>query len=360
MHYDPNYKNQFFHQSANTIGIAEAIQIARREINVAEYKTKMPMSRLSKITLYAVLGVSALVLIISAIIWLISKSFLLTLVLFVIMAFASVGVISVIIAIASAILRKSCTDPVEATCIGYSYSAGPNHNPRPGRITKTPVFEYEYHGMKCVAFDGMYDNFSQGPLISQKTNILVNPDDPEDIYWNFGNQRLIFLILAFAFGTVLSLSMLFVVLNDKNFMDAALSKDEPVSETGSMQNSEIEVPSGEEINEEINEIKKTDDGRIILTDSYLKNEVFKAYPDSEYVVKERKITEIEIIDDGEVYAVRFDPDPDFSESEWYFFGEEVTDEVKSVSKGDEFIFCEVKEFGASWIFSTKEYALEGE
>ncbi|MBR4579955.1 MAG: hypothetical protein IKO32_01840 [Lachnospiraceae bacterium] len=356
MHYDPNYKNQFFHQSANTIGIAEAIQIARREINVAEYKTKMPKSKLSKIISYAILGVSALILLITAIIWLISRSVLLTLVLFVIMAFASVSIIAVIIAIADSILHKNCSDPVEATCIGYSYSAGPSHDSGGGRMERTPVFEYEYHGMKCVAFDGIYDNFSQVPLISQKTTILVNPSDPEDIHWNFGKHRQIFLILACAFGSVLSLSMLFVVLNDDNFMNSALSKEDPSVEVSSMQSSESEVPSGVEINE----IKKTDDGRIILTDSYLKNEVFTAYPDSEYVIKSRKITEIEIIDDGEVYVVRFDPDPDFSESEWYFFREEVTDEVKKTSIGDEFIYAEVKENGASWIFSTKEYALEGE
>ena len=42
MHYDPNYKNQIFYQSSNSIGIAEAFQIAKRELAVAEYKTKMP------------------------------------------------------------------------------------------------------------------------------------------------------------------------------------------------------------------------------------------------------------------------------------------------------------------------------
>ena len=65
MHYDPNYRNQFFYDSSNSIGIKEAFRIARRELNVAELKTKMPKSRQSKVTLFAFLGVSALILIIN-------------------------------------------------------------------------------------------------------------------------------------------------------------------------------------------------------------------------------------------------------------------------------------------------------
>jgi hypothetical protein len=273
------------------------------------------------------------------------------------MAFASVGVIAIIIAIVSAILRKNCTEPVEATCIGYSYSAGPNNDSSGGgRMERTPVFEYDYHGMKCVAFDGVYDNFSKLPMISQKTSILVNPSDPEDIVWNFGKHRLLFLILALAFSAVLSFAMFWVVINDENFMKAALSKDEPKTEATGMPNSESEIPSGEEAFV----IRKTDDGRIILDNAYLKNEAFKAFPDATYVVKKRKITETEVIGDGEAYIIYFDPDPDFTESEWVFTGEEATDEVKNASPGYEYIYAEVVEKGASWIFSTKEYALENE
>ena len=357
MHYDPNYKNQFFHDSSNSIGIKEAINIARREIAVSEYKTKMPKSKLSKVMTYSILGVSALVLLATALIFVFSRSFLFTIVMFVIMAFASVAVNAIVIAIVSSILNKRCTEPVEATCIGYSMSGSSDHDSSAaGGLERTPVFEYDYHGFKCVAFDGVYDNFSKLPFVSQKTTILVNPDDPEDIYWNFGKHRSVFLILACVFGSVLSISMFFVVINDENFMNSAFSENEPQTEVSSMQNPGSEIAS----EEETFTVRKTDDGRIILDNPYLRNEVFKAYPFAEYVVKKRKITDVEVIDEGASYAVYFEPDSDFSESEWFFFGDDVTDEVRNASKGDEFIYAEVTDVGASWIFSTKEYALENE
>ena len=353
MHYDPNYRNQFFYDSSNSIGIKEAFRIARRELNVAELKTKMPKSRQSKVTLFAFLGVSALILIITAIIWFVSKSLLLTLVLFVIMAFASVAVIAIVSAIAGAVLRRDCSDPVDAVCIGYSYSGGGSDGTSGGRMTRTPVFEYEYQGYKWVAFDGMYDNFTKVPLVSQPTKILVNPSDPEDIVWDFSNSRQVFLILAALFGSVLSIAMFLVVINDEKFMNAALSDGEPKTEAVSSQNPGSEIASEEEFT-----IQKTDDGRIILSDAYLRNEVFSAYPGCEYIVKMRKVAGMEVFDDGEIYAVTFEEDPDCSEKEWYFSREEATDEIKNLSAGDEYIYAEVKEVGAMWVFSPKEYAIE--
>lgn len=354
MHYDPNYRNQFFRDSANTFGIREAFAVMKREFQVAEYKTKMPKSKLSKATTLALLCVIALVLIITAIIWFTSHSLLLTLVLFLIMAFFSVGVTAIIVFIIGSVMRKSCTEPVEATCIGYSFATGSSHDSRGGRLERTPVFEYEYQGLKCVAFDGVYDNFSDIPVVSQRTTILVNPSDPEDIVWNFGKKRQFFLILACAFSFVLGGSMLLVILNDDNFMKAALSDGEPRTEAQSTQNSGSEISS-----EESFVIRQTDDGRIIMDDAYLRNEVFFHYPDSEYVVKKRKVSELEVLDDGEVYIVHFKDDPDFSESEWYFTKEDaLVDEAKSAKAGDEFIFAEVKDVGACWIFSTREYELE--
>ena len=45
MHYDSNYRNQFFRDSANSFGIREAFAVMKREFQVAEYKTKMPKSK---------------------------------------------------------------------------------------------------------------------------------------------------------------------------------------------------------------------------------------------------------------------------------------------------------------------------
>lgn len=357
MFYDPNYRNQFFYDSSNSIGIREAFQLARRELSVAAYKTKMPKTGLSKVGLYSFLGVSAFVLIATALIWIFFKSALFTIVLFVIMAFASIGIIAIIYTVALFRFRRRCSVPVEATCIGYSISGGADHDSGAGRISRSPVFEYEYQGARFVAFDGMYDNFSALPAVSQKTTILIDPSDPEEIVWNFGRKREKFLILAAAFAVVLGFAMLFIVLNDENFMNSAFhekNRNAAVGEMQSEQNSESGMPSSEEVFA----IRKNDDGRIILDDAYLRNEVFTQYPDSEYVVKKRKVTGSEVFDDGEIYAVYFEVDPDFYDAEWFFSNKEATEEVKNVSAGDEFIYAQIKEEGAAWIFSTREYVLE--
>lgn len=355
MHYDPNYRNQFFHNSANRIGIREAVDILRRELAVREVKTPMPKTKTSKIVLFSLLGIIALILLISAVIWIVSKSLLLTIVLFVLMAFLSVGIMSVVFFVSEQVHRRSCTEAVDAVCIGYSIS-GDGANDNGGGVSRTPVFEYEYHGYKYTAFDGVYDNFSALPAVLQETKILINPSDPEDIVWNFGKKRGRFLILAGAFATVLSLAIFFVILNDENFMNSALGDDAPDTEAGSTGNSGSEVSSGEE--EFV--VRHTDDGRIILDDAYIRNEIWYNVPDVEYVIKVRKIKEVETANEGSLLNIRFEPDPDFIETEWFFEGPELTDEIRSLKPGDEMIFAEAKNYGYLYVFSTTEYVLEAE
>lgn len=351
MHYDPNYKNQFFRDSSNSFNFKEMIETLRTELAVRDAKVPMPRTKTSKIVWFAFFIILGLILLTAAIIWFTTKSLLLILVVFVLQAFLTVGIMAVVYVVAGAVHRRSCTEAVEATCIGYSISGNDSNG---GGISRSPVFEYEYDGYKFKAFDGVYDNFTRVPLVSEKTKILINPSDPEDIVWNFGNNRAFFLILAGVFATVLSTAMFLVVINDENFLNAALGDDTPKIEAAGEQNAGSEAAPAEE--EFV--IRYSDDGRIIMDDAYIRHEVWYAFPDSDYVVKYRTITETEFMEEDWL-SVKFDPDPDFSESEWWYVKDDITDEVRNLKPGDELIFTESKnEQAGSWVFSTKEYVLD--
>ena len=89
-----------------------------------------------------------------------------------------------------------------------------------------------------------------------------------------------------------------------------------------------------------------------------KNDKEKSTPDKEYIIKARKVTELEVADDQSFYVLHFEEDPDFVDAEWFFGQEELTDEVKNAKPGDEFYYTQIPEIGASKLFSTKEYVLE--
>ena len=364
MHYDPNYKGQIFWNSSNAIGIDEVLGLLRREFSTQEFKTPMPRPKPSKIIRYSLLGLIAVLLLATATAWILTKSVVYSIVIMVIGAVYVVGFMCLIIAFLLNHGRKACSVPVEAVCIGYSLSGGGDTGANyGGQIERSPVFQYEFQGYNWTAFDGMYDNFSKLPMMATPTKILVNPDDPEDIVWNFKKGRERFLILGGIFALVFCTAMMFVVHNDDNFMNSVIparaaavaAQKEKEADLG-----EGETPSGVETLSEEGEYvpRMTEDGRIILDEKAFRNDIWAYFPDSEYIVKVRKVTELEVLEEDKVYIVHFEEDPDFTDSEWFFTGEDVTDEVKNVSPGDEFIYTEIPEVGATKIFSVKEYVLD--
>ena len=376
MHYDPNYKGQIFYDK-NAIGIDEVLGLLRQELSSRQFKIPVPKNKLTKIVLFSLLGLSVVVLLVAALVWIFTRSAAYTVVLFVICAVYVVGFEAIITAISMEILRKACNDPVDAVCIGYSLSGNrTGNNNYGGRIAKAPVFQYEYHGFKYTAFDGIYDNISKQPAVSQKTKILVNPSDPEDIVWNFNKNREIFLILGGIFAIVFCSAMLLVVHGDEKFMNSvipsraaavAAEKEKEAALNPEGAGSENASDTGNAEGEYV--IQKTDDGKIIMDEGYMKNKVWSYYPDSSFIVKRRKVTKVEDPDGGDFYILYFDEDPDFTDSEWYFTKNDVqgtapedgivtlTEEVKNAKPGDEFIYTEVTGVGAAKIFSTKEFVL---
>ena len=358
MRYNPNYRGQIFYDSANSIGIDEVLHLLMQEFKTREFKEKMPKTKETKILLFSLLGLSVLCLFVTVLIWIFTRSLAYSIVIMLIGAVYVVGIMCIIATVTLNITRKACSDPVEAVCIGYSLSGGGSSRNYGGRIMRSPVFQYEYQGYKWTAFDGTYDNFSQLPMMGVPTKILVNPSDPEELIWNFRKGRERFLILGAAFAIVLSSAILFVVQNDEKFLNSVIPARAAQVEAGkeAQKTSEmVSVPEGTSEGEFVPKV--SDDGRIILDDQYMKNVVWAAYPDSEYILKARKVKELEIADDQSFYVLYFEPDQDFSDSEWFYTQDDVTEEVKNVKPGDEFYYSEVPEKGASWIFSTKEYVL---
>ena len=74
MRYNPNYRNQIFYDSANSIGIDEVLHLLMQEFKTREFKEKMPKTKETKILLYSLLGLGVLNLFVTALIWIFTRS----------------------------------------------------------------------------------------------------------------------------------------------------------------------------------------------------------------------------------------------------------------------------------------------
>ena len=98
MHYDPNYKGQIFYNSSNAIGIDEVLGLLKQELSTQPLKTKMPKTKTIKIIRYSLLGLIVLCLLITAFVWIFTKSLAYTVVIFIMSAVYVVGIMAIIAA----------------------------------------------------------------------------------------------------------------------------------------------------------------------------------------------------------------------------------------------------------------------
>ena len=222
MFYDPNYKNQIFWDTED-FSFDVILSKLKEEIFLKPQKMNPPKSKLGLLAGYSALGIAVLTLISAGIAFIITKSGLFTLVAGLCFMFFWLGWACLFIAIAGfIILPKRCNLPVDATCIGYSFSSSGNSPNGSFAIPLCPVFEYEYNGQKITAYDAVYENLNKRPGIGTKATIFIDPEHPEDLKWGTSKNNAIFLFLAFGFAFVLSMAIFFIVLNDDNFMNEAL------------------------------------------------------------------------------------------------------------------------------------------
>ena len=224
MFYDPNYKHQIFWDT-DDFSLDVILGKLKEEIFLQPQKNSPPASKIGSMAKYATIGIAVLTLISAGIAFIITKSGLFTLVAGLCFMFFWLGWACLFIAIAGfIILPKRCNLPVEATCIGYSFSSSGNSPNESFAIPLCPVFEYEYNGQKITAYDAVYENLNKKPGIGTKATIFVDPEHPEELKWGTSKNNAIFLILAFGFAVLLSMAIFFIVLNDDNFMNEALNK----------------------------------------------------------------------------------------------------------------------------------------
>ena len=224
MFYDPNYKHQIFWDT-DDFSLDVILGKLKEEIFLQPQKNSPPASKIGSMAKYATIGIAVLTLISAGIAFIITKSGLFTLVAGLCFMFFWLGWACLFIAIAGfIILPKRCNLPVEATCIGYSFSSSGNSPNESFAIPLCPVFEYEYNGQKITAYDAVYENLNKKPGIGTKATIFVDPEHPEELKWGTSKNNAIFLILAFGFAVFLSMAIFFIVLNDDNFMNEALNK----------------------------------------------------------------------------------------------------------------------------------------
>lgn len=220
MRYDRNYRDQFFWDSDVMPSIADALFMAKNEMMYQ--RVKAPKNWRSSLIRNGMLIALIVIVISLAVLYIVTKSYLLVIVMGILSVIFAMGVLVLVLSFMTwSISRKKVTHAISARCIGLSIN-GMTQN---GSLVKTPVFEYEYGGTKYTAFDGKWTNVKREiPEIGSSCDILIDPDEPEDMEWDTGNSVKRFLVL-FGLGAI-AMSILFgwITLQDEAFMSEALSQ----------------------------------------------------------------------------------------------------------------------------------------
>ena len=223
MFYDPNYKNQTFWET-NDFSLPNIMSKLREELANSGNKVSKPVSVKDRFVIFGFVGVLVLSLVSGAVAFIVTKSPLFTVVAMLCFIFFWFGWFCLYLAITLfIILPKRCNCPVEATCTGYSVSANGNSGSG-GGLAVSPVFEYEFEGNRFVAYDGVHENVNSKPSIGSKVTILVDPNEPYELVWNNNRRNATFFFLGFGFAVALSAAIFFIILNDDDFMNEALSQ----------------------------------------------------------------------------------------------------------------------------------------
>ena len=340
MRYDSSYRDQIFWDSNSLPGIQDLIGMLKTELRVP--RTKLPATRLSKLLLTVLPAALVIVALVTGLSFAFTKSPAFTIVLMLCTVMICMGIAFIVISVLNfKIFPKFCTLPVEATCIGFSVSGGHNGSSA-SRPTRSPVFRYDINGFEYTAFDGVYENHAKLPSTGDKVTIMVNPDDPEEMVWNFGHDRFIFMLLGGIFGICLGIAFILISINDDAFMKH-VREDKEYSEEKI-----VETASG----------KLTDDGRIIIDDAYIDDLFPEEYKGKTWVIGIRTLESKTVSDDGLKNAFIFEADSKYAHDGINVLTENMTEAMKNTAPGDKYYYIEVGEGGGT-IFCCSEFSYEG-
>ena len=135
-------------------------------------------------------------------------------------AFALIGLMVMILpSLSSSMKKRRCTLPVEATCVGHNshLSSGGrrhhHHHHHHRHRVYAPIWEYYIDGRTIKKAETTYTNVNV-PQVGSTREIMVNPDDPEDIYRKNGSAAFVTIFVGLVFvlmGSFLTLLSLGVI-----------------------------------------------------------------------------------------------------------------------------------------------------
>ena len=352
MRYNPNFEDQFLWKSSNDIQFNDIYDIMKSEITrrkeANEKMEKRPASPYGKTIGLGVLAMIVFAAAVFGICYLITKSFIYSLIMSMCGIFIAFGISLIYMGISLFILLpKRCSEPVVAVCIGHSIS-GNNKSASGGvRILRCPVFEYNYGGENIVAFDAIYENTSKIPCVGLETTININPARPDELVWNHDKSRFFWFIGGAVLAIALGISFIWLTNRDQALMNSIIPGRQNNSQISSENNTSAPAQS--------------EDGRILLTDDYLNGLIDSVYPGTTWTICIRKLEDVQPDVNGETGTVGFFFEPDASHNFDAISSnvENLSENALTAKPGDEFYFVEFEDKAAT-LFSCKDYVYTGD
>ncbi|MEE1061953.1 MAG: DUF3592 domain-containing protein, partial [Ruminococcus sp.] len=129
-------------------------------------------------------------------------------------AFVLAGIaIAVVTTIDNKKRKKRCTVPMQAVVIDLIPARRRRYgNGMHGKRAYTPVYEYYYYGVMYRKRDKYATNINI-PQIGEQVTAFINPDNPEDAYFEYKNKSITTLLIAAAFIAIPAIILFTMLFN---------------------------------------------------------------------------------------------------------------------------------------------------
>lgn len=122
-------------------------------------------------------------------------------------AFAAIGLAVLIFpAVGRSMKKRRCTFSVEATCVGLNSKLSNSGSHRRGHHHRrqrlyAPIWEYFFDGRMIRKAETTYSNVNV-PQVGDICELMVNPNDPEDVYRHDGGAIVVTTIVGLVFAAM--------------------------------------------------------------------------------------------------------------------------------------------------------------
>lgn len=330
MNYNPDYRHQMFWDTNEPINFMSVM----REMSQMDRfpREKYPATKVSKVM--RIEGLIGMILsVISALIaFIISKSVVLLIVVFMIAVILCLGIASIVLGVArNIIINRNVTETITAKCIGYSISGGGSKS---RRVMRSPVFKYNYRGVDHVAFDGVWSNSgSRLPKVGDDFEIKIDPNDPDELVWEKNSGTNFIAIAMGVFALILAGGFIKLACSDDSFR-AAIDNEAPAAFTEAT----------------------SEDGKRLIDDDYIDDMLAENGLDGEsWTIGIRELDHFEYNSQSGKYEFYFAPDSRYEVDAISVRSENMTDAMHESKKGDEYYWIQVGDGGTIYCAEDVEY-----